>query len=312
MEQMDIFSVMEKEKAVGSEPEKPAEIVKAKENKMESVLKNQPEKSKLHTYLDSLVEKYKTQDFITNDPIRFPHRYSDPKDQEIMGFIAAMMAQGKRTSIVANLEKLEILLQKKPYEFILNFDFASQAPSFADFNHFAYKNIPGSDVVCIIYLVKQALQKYGSLKKLFLEGLNPPAQKNVKEALVHFTETIFNFEPPPGMGPIPGNIKSLLPNPNKGSACKRLNMYLRWMVRKDNVDLGLWTEVPTSMLIIPLDFHVSKLSRELGLTSRKQDDWRTAEEITDNLKKFDPEDPTKYDFAIFGMGISGEKPFIPQ
>lgn len=269
-------------------------------------------KSNLHIYLDQLVEKYKIPDFFTNDPLRFPHRYSDPRDQEIMGFIASMMAQGKRTLIVANLEKLEKLLNNNPYEFILNFDYAAQAPSFADFNHFAYKNIPGSDVVCIIYLLKQVLEKYGSLKKLFLEGLDPGSQKTVKEALIHFTETIFNFAPPPGMDTIPGRIKSLLPNPGKGSACKRLNMFLRWMVRKDNVDLGLWPEVPTGMLIIPLDFHVSKLSRELGLTSRKQDDWRTAEEITDKLKEFDPEDPTKYDFAIFGMGISGEKPFVPQ
>ncbi len=305
MEQLDIFSSTLQE----TKPDE-KKLQEIKQPKI--VLEAQEPKSKLHTYLDQLVEKYKIPDFFTNDPLRFPHRYKDPKDQEIMGFIAAMMAQGKRTSIVANLEKLEVLMDKNPYEFVANFDYSTQAERFADFNHFAYKNIPGSDVVCIIYLLKQVIAKYGSLKKLFLEGLNPTKQKNVKEALIHFTETIFNFEPPPDMNPIPGRIKSLLPNPNKGSACKRLNMYLRWVVRKDNVDLGLWTEVPTSMLIIPLDFHVSKLSRELGLTSRKQDDWKTAEEITDRLKEFDPEDPSKYDFAIFGMGISGEKPFIPQ
>lgn len=289
MEQLDIFSNIKKNTTISVSPEK----------------------SKLHIYLNSLVEKYKNPDFITNDPIRFPHRYKTYEDQEIMGFIAAMMAQGKRTSIVASLEKLEVLIEKRPYEFVRNFDYDVHSKRFEDFSHFAYKNIPGTDIVCIIYLLRQVLEKYGSLKKLFLEGLEPSKQKNVKEALIHFTDVLFGFAPPPGMTEIPSRIRSLVPTPNKGSACKRLNMYLRWIVRKDDVDLGLWPEVPASMLIIPLDFHVSKLSRELGLTSRKQDDWRTAEEITDRLKEFDPDDPAKYDFAIFGMGIAGEKPFIP-
>jgi uncharacterized protein (TIGR02757 family) len=306
MEQLDIFAAIENSNQVEEKKIK-EEAVKVPEKVKETVVK-----SNLQIYLDDLVDKYKTPEFFVNDPLRFPHRYKDPKDQEIMGFIAAMMAQGKRTMIVANLEKLEVLMQKNPYEFVKNFDYDTQAQSFSEFNHFAYKNIPGSYVVCIIYLLKQTLEKYGSLKNLFLEGLNPAKQKNVKEALIHFTETIFNFTPPPGMDSIPNVIKSLLPNPSKGSACKRLNMFLRWVVRKDNVDLGIWTEVPTSMLLIPLDFHVSKLSRELGLTSRSADDWKTAEEITEKLKEFDPVDPTKYDFAIFGMGIAGEKPVLPE
>lgn len=268
--------------------------------------------SKLESYLNSLVEKYKTPDFIKNDPIRFPHRYKDVKDIEVMAFISAMMAQGRRTKIVESLEKIETLMGKDPYNFIYNFDYESEYDKFKDFNHFAYKNIPGADILCIFHLMKQALHKYGSLKALFLEGLDPKNQKNVKEALIHFTDKFFSFAPPPDMIEIPNRIKSLLPNPNKGSACKRLNMFLRWVVRKDDVDFGIWSEVPTSMLLIPLDVHVSKLSRELGLTQRKQDDWLTAQEITNNLSKFDPNDPSKYDFAIFGMGISGEVPFIPE
>lgn len=270
-----------------------------------------PVKSNLHSYLDSLVEKYKNPSFITNDPIRFPHRYTDPKDQEIMGFVAAMMAQGRRTKIVENLEKIETLMDKKPYEYIVNFEYEKELEKFKDFSHFAYRNILGEEIICIFHLIKQVLQKYGSLKALFLEGLDPKNQKNVKEALIHFTDVIFSQTPPPNMlEGISGKIKALLPSPARGSACKRLNMMLRWFVRKDDVDLGIWTEVPASMVLIPLDFHVSKLSRELGLTSRKQDDWKTAEEITERLKEFDPKDPSKYDFAIFGMGISGEKPFI--
>lgn len=269
-----------------------------------------PVKSNLHLYLDSLVEKYKNPSFITNDPIRFPHRYTDQKDQEIMGFVAAMMAQGRRTKIVENLEKIEALMDKKPYEYIVNFEYEREYERFKDFSHFAYRNILGEEIICIFHLIKQVLQKYGSLKALFLEGLDPKNQKNVKEALIHFTNVIFSQTPPPNMDSISGKIKALLPSPERGSACKRLNMMLRWFVRKDDVDLGIWNEVPTSMVLIPLDFHVSKLSRELGLTSRKQDDWKTAEEITERLKEFDSKDPSKYDFAIFGMGISGEKPFV--
>lgn len=320
MEQMNLFAAEETAEQNTTENIKedtPVESItkteQVNETKEEKLVENAP-KSKLHAYLDTLVERYKNPDFITNDPIRFPHRYTDPKDVEIMAFIAAMMAQGKRTKIVENLEKLEKLMDKDPYNFIYNFDYETHAPRFATFQHFAYRNILGTEIVCIIYLLKQVLHKYGSLKALFLEGLNPEKQKNVKQALIHFTDVIFSFEPPPNpdMNPIPGTVKALLPSPERGSACKRLNMFLRWVVRKDDVDLGLWTEVPTSMLLIPLDFHVSKLSRELGLTSRKQDDWRTAEEITDNLRKFDPVDPTKYDFAIFGTGIAGEKAFIPD
>lgn len=272
-------------------------------------MENLETKNRLHEYLDSLVYKYKTPDFIKNDPIRFPYRYDDYNNRELMAFIAAMMAQGKRTTIVSSLEKLELLMNKNPYDFITNFDYNKEIERFQPFNHFAYKNIPGLDILSIFYLLQQILHKHKNLKELFLEGLDINKHKNVKEALIFFTDMIFSFEPPPSIdyNPIPNKVKSLLPSPRKGSACKRLNMFLRWVVRKDNVDLGLWTEVPTSMLLIPLDFHVSKLSRELGLTSRNQDNWITAEEITDNLKRFDNNDPTKYDFAIFGIGISGDK-----
>lgn len=296
MEQLDIFSVSS-----------PSEVKEKKEP-----ITQKKEETKLESYLNSLVEKYKTPDFIKNDPIRFPHKYKEEKDIEIMAFISAMMAQGRRTKIVESVEKIENLMGKDPYNFIFNFQYEDQYDKFKDFNHFAYKNIPGADILCIFHLMKQVLHKYGSLKALFLEGLNPKTQKNVKEALIHFTDKFFSFAPPPDMMEIPTRIKSLLPNPNKGSACKRLNMFLRWVVRKDDVDFGIWSEVPTSMLLIPLDVHVSKLSRELGLTQRKQDDWLTAQEITDNLSKYDSNDPSKYDFAIFGMGISGEVPFIPQ
>jgi len=205
------------------------------------------------------------------------------------------------------MEKILKLMEDRPYQFVADFNPETQASRFDGFVHFAYRNITGGDIACVIYLLKQALKESGSLKKLFLKGLDT-SQKNIRETLTNFVEHLYQLSPLPGQPEIPGSVRTLVPSPRKGSACKRLNMYLRWMVRSDEVDLGLWREVPTSMLVIPLDFHVSRLARELGLTERKADDWRTAEEITDHLREFDPDDPAKYDFAIFGMGVSGEKP----
>lgn len=261
----------------------------------------------LKRYLDQLVAKYKTPDFIPRDPIKFPHRYKEDRDREVIGFIAAAMAQGKRTEILASMEKICRLLEDRPYDFVINFDPEVHGRRFETFNHFAYQNTSGADIVCMLYLLRQALEKHGSLKKLFLKSYDPQA-RTIKEALVAFIDELFRFNPPPSYESIPQRLRSLLPSPAKGSACKRLNMFLRWMIRRDCVDLGLWPEISPSKLIIPLDVHVSRLSRQLGLTQRKTDDWKTAEEITDRLREFDPEDPVKYDFAIFGMGVSGEKP----
>ena len=281
-EQLDLFS------------DKPSQEEKNKEG----------EANPLKEYLDGLVAKYKTPDFIPNDPIKFPHRFSDRSDQEVAGFIAAIMAQGRRTMILKSLEKIMAIMGERPYQFVVDFNPETQISLFEGFSHFAYRNISGEDVACVIYMLKQALSANASLKDLFLKGLDT-SQKNIREALTHFSEYLHAASPLPGQEEIPKGVKSLVTSPRKGSACKRLNMYLRWMVRSDEVDLGLWGEVPTSMLLIPLDFHVSRLARELGLTERKADDWRTAEQITDRLRDLDPDDPAKYDFAIFGIGIAG-------
>lgn len=260
---------------------------------------------RLKRLLDRLVAKYCTPDFIPNDPVKFVHRYSDERDREVIGLISAVMAQGKRTEILASMEKICRLLEDHPFESISRFDPQRQGARFANFNHFAYHNITGRELVCLFYLVRQVLERYGSLRAFFLSGYDPE-QPTIKEALIRFSEGLCSFQPPPGFGVLPDKVHALVPSPARGSACKRLNMYLRWMVRRDCVDLGLWSEVSPSKLIIPLDIHVSRLSRQLGLTSRKSDDWKTAEEITARLRAFDPDDPVKYDFAIFGMGVSGE------
>jgi uncharacterized protein (TIGR02757 family) len=256
----------------------------------------------LKDYLDWLFKKYNTPDFINSDPIKFAHRFKNPQDIEVAGFIASTLAMGNRKIILLSNEHLFDLIGDKPYEFILEFDPFWYEKALNNFVHFAYRNIEGKDLLVIFYLLKQALRKYGSLKNLFLKYYDEK-QPTIKQALSGFVKEIFSFDPPPKFNGIPESVKGLIPDPEKNSACKRLNMFLRWMVRKDSVDFGLWEEVDKSKLIIPLDTHVSKISRALGLTQRKTDSWKTAEEITFNLKKFDPSDPVKYDFAIFGLGV---------
>ncbi len=259
--------------------------------------------------LDLLFEKYNTPDFIPNDPVKFVHRYSDDRDREVAGMIASIMAQGRRTNILSSLEKIFRQMEDRPYKFVANFDPKRDLERFKGFSHFAYRMILGDDVACVIYLLKQVIEKYGSIKELFLRGLDL-SDGTIRPALTRFVQNIYNLDPLPETDEIPQRVKALIPSPGGGSACKRLNMYLRWMVRSDSVDIGLWREVPTRMLVIPLDVHVSRLSRKFKLTERKSNDWKTAEDITDSLRKFDKDDPVKYDFAIFGLGVSAKEPSV--
>ncbi len=256
----------------------------------------------LKDYLEWLFRKYNTPEFINSDPVKFVHRFTKPEDMEVAGFIASILAMGNRKMILLSNERLFELMEDKPYEFVLNFDPFWYERKLSGFVHYAYRNIEGKDLIVIFYLLKQALKKYGMLKNLFLKYYNEK-HSTIKQALSGFVKEILSFEPPPKFNGIPKTVNGLLPDPEKNSPCKRLNMFLRWIVRKDSVDVGLWSEIDKSKLIIPLDTHVSKISRALGLTQRKTDTWKTAEEITFNLRNFDPEDPVKYDFAIFGLGI---------
>ncbi len=256
----------------------------------------------LGEYLEWLYRKYSTPDFINSDPVKFVHWFTKQEDMEVAGFIASILARGNRKMILLSNERLFEIMEGKPYEFILNFDPLWYEKILNNFVHFAYRNIEGKDLVVIFYFLRQALEKYGTLKNLFFRYYDEK-HSTIRQALSNFVKEILSFEPPPKFNGIPKTVNGLIPDPEKNSPCKRLNIFLRWMVRRDNVDVGLWNEVDKSKLIIPLDTHVSRISRSLGLTHRKTDTWKTAEEITFNLKKFDPEDPVKYDFAIFGLGI---------
>lgn len=249
--------------------------------------------------LDLLYTRYCITDFIKHDPIQFVYKFDDERDREIAGFVSSIIAQGKRKNIISKSNELIVEIMKEPFNFVKSFDIDRIPKELMSFTYFAYRNITGFQLSFIFDSLKKLIQRYSSLKGAFYEKYSRHrSENNVKSVLIDFVDEFFDKK-------VSSDVASLVPNPRKGSACKRLNMFLRWMVRKDKVDTGLWSDIiPTSKLIIPLDFHVSKISRELGLTSRSQDDWITAEEITEKLKEFDPNDPVKYDFAIFGYGVN--------
>lgn len=245
------------------------------------------------SYLDELTEKYENKDFIKNDPIQFPHRFKQKEDIEIAGFIASIFAYGKREVFI---QKLNIIFEKmsnKPYDFVKQFDEKNDILDDCD-----YRFSKGIDLKQIVLILKTLYNNNESLESLFLDGWNKTRTINGMFQVVtdyFYARTTL---------PITQGFYHLLPNPNKGSACKRLNMFLRWMVRDGYVDLAIWKFIPKSELIIPLDTHVAKISRKLNLINRQQNDWKTAKELTDILKEYCPSDPIKYDFAMFGYGVN--------
>ncbi|MGB9621015.1 MAG: TIGR02757 family protein [Brevinematia bacterium] len=252
--------------------------------------------------LDYFYLKYSTKSFINSDPVQFVYKFDNERDREIAGFVASILSQGKRKNIISKCNELIIGIMKEPFDFVKNFDIDNIPKELYNFSYFAYRNIEAIHISVILSSLKKIISKYSSLKNIFYEKQKlHKGDSNVKNILIDFVDEFFD-------GKVSSEISSLVPSPRKGSACKRMNMFLRWMVRKDQVDSGLWSDIiPSSKLVIPLDFHVSKISRELGLTNRSQDDWITAEEITEKLKMFDPNDPVKYDFAIFGYGVNRGK-----
>lgn len=247
-------------------------------------------------FLDGLVIKYETVDFIKDDPVQFPHKFKNQADMEISALLASCLAYGKREKIIQSVKSVLEIMQNEPLNFINGFNIKKDYKLFEDFNH---RYTSGIDLVLLFWSLNMILNRYSSIEDLFMQNYSND-DSNIKNALINFVEE-FRKDLPDSYSP--KGFYFLLPSPLKGSACKRLNLFLKWMIRKGPVDLNLWKKVSSSKLIIPLDIHVAKQSRKLGLTERKTDDWKTAEEITDKLKEFDPIDPVKYDFAIFGMGL---------
>ncbi len=232
------------------------------------------------------------------DPLQFLHRFKDERDIEIIGLLASVFAYGNVKQIENSLEKLINVLGERPYLFIKNLNSENRKEKISGIRHRFYTE---DDVKKLLMIINKELTKHNSVRKIFLQGYNI-SDENVKTGISVFSNHFINsfIET---FGKITNGIKFMFPIPEKGSACKRMNLFLRWMVRKDELDFGLWNEIPASKLVIPVDTHIAKICRYLKLTNRKISDWKMAEEITNNLKKFDPDDPVKYDFAICHIGI---------
>lgn len=256
---------------------------------------------KVKKLLEDLYKQYNSFEQYQRDPIIFPHRYSDERDIEIAGLIASSFAYGRLELFMAVLDKIFKILGDSPADFVENFDFERDLKYFDGINYRFNNYI---DVIALIYSISESIKKWGSLKNLFQHEFNKT--NDIKSALIGFVnelktcvnnEAYYHREV--------SRFDYLLISPEKGSACKRLNLFLRWMVRDKDIDFGIWKEVGKENLVIPLDTHVGDISRCLGLLRRKSNDWKAALELTNSLKKFDPHDPVKYDFALCHIGIDG-------
>lgn len=241
--------------------------------------------------LDKLVEKYETKDFIKDDPIQFPHRFENKKDIEIAGFISSILAYGSRKVFIKKLEDLFEIAENEPLNFILNFE----PKMLGDFN---YRFGKVEDFSEIFRILRQLYKTDGGLEELFKYGYCECDILKMFQVVSDYFYSRVNSNIA-GQG-----FSFMIPNPQNGGAMKRMSMFLRWMVRDGNVDLGVWNFVPKSELVIPLDVHVARVSREMGLLKRNSNDFKAVMELMSNLRRFDSEDPAKYDFAMFGYGVS--------
>ena len=281
----------------------------------------------LKEFLDVKVDLYNQPDFIENDPICIPHKFKLKQDIEIMGFWAAMLAWGQRKTIINKCNELIQLMDGAPYDFIINHK-DTDLKRFAGFKHRTFND---TDTLYFVEFFKQHFTKHDSLESAFMPPSetqkipefrddfvgHPSNESNankyssspcyviemesrVVENSLNYFRSYFSSSPD-----FPGRTIKHVSSPLQKSACKRLNMFLRWMVRDDNrgVDFGIWKSIRPADLICPTDLHVERVARKLKLIARKQVDWQTAIELTQNLRQFDPTDPIKYDFALFGLGI---------
>jgi uncharacterized protein (TIGR02757 family) len=244
----------------------------------------------LKSFLDEKVLKYNQPFFIETDPIQVPKIFSEKENIEIAAFLTATIAWGNRLSIIKNATRLMALMDFQPHDFIIN----SSNSELKNLERFVHRTFNGNDCVYFIRSLKNIYQNHNGLQAVFEAGFKN--ENSVKTALTAFHQLFFEI----------GGERSRkhVSNVEKGASAKRLNMFLRWMIRRDKnkVDFGLWNGIPQSALMLPLDVHTGNVARKLGLLHRKSNDWQAVEEVTQKLREFDPEDPIKYDFALFGLG----------
>ena len=260
--------------------------------------------SDIQTALDALYAARSSQ-HLGNDPLSFCHRYADPLDREIAAVVASSFAYGSIVIILRTLEKIFAELGPSPRKYVENFDPRAGLRAFSGFKH---RFNDGRDLCALLWGMRQMVEQDGSIQSFFLRGYTA-GDADVSGSLNRYSAAVQGLDYRAVFGgdsiPTSSSFRFLFPAPASGSACKRLCMFLRWMVRPaDGIDLGLWGGVSPSQLIIPVDTHISRISRYLGLSCRKAADWRMAQEITAVLRTFDPADPVKYDFSLAHLGIS--------
>ncbi|SHN28471.1 TIGR02757 family protein [Cyclobacterium lianum] len=248
----------------------------------------------LKDFLEEKVLAFNRPDFIAEDPISIPHQYSRKQDIEIAGFFAAILAWGQRKTIINKCRELMGMMDNSPYEFMLHHSEDDLKP----FVHFRHRTFNDIDTLYFIDFLSRFYRKHDSLEAAFTLGWT--SGQNVMESLlINFHQFFFDLPH------APQRTRKHVATPGRKAACKRINMFLRWMVRKDNmgVDFGIWDTISPAQLVCPCDLHVDRVARRLGLIRRKPTDWQTAMELTENLRAMDATDPVKYDFALFGLGL---------
>lgn len=245
----------------------------------------------LKEFLDQKSELYNRRGFIENDPISIPHLFKKKQDIEIAGLFAATLAWGQRKTIIRKCRELLELMDNDPHTFILNHK-EHDLKRFLDFKHRTFNS---TDLLYFIESLRHYYIEYDSLESAFFSNVQ---DETVEQGLIKFNKLFFQLDHP-------RRTQKHVATPERKSTCKRLVMYLRWMVRhdKNGVDFGIWKKISPAQLVCPCDLHVDRVARSLKLIKRKQTDWQTALELTSNLRELDPTDPVKYDFALFGLGI---------
>jgi len=287
---------------------------------------------KLKKLFEGLYRRYNHRNLIKPDPLQFVYRYAKPSDKEIVAFLAAALAYGRVEQIEKSLSNLFARMGKSPYTFVKNFDKTGREK----LRNFKHRFTTGRDISDLLALLKQVLKRYGSIQEFFIQGYNPNAlcredppsfrpkppllsserktwgrsgeiysnDKNIIPALTRFCDSLWKMYSKDHNGQPSVGLKFLLAGPAGGSACKRLNLFLRWMVRKDDVDPGLWKSIDKAKLIVPVDVHIGRLCRILGFYKHKTISLASAVEITESFAQIEPADPVKFDFALSRIGIT--------
>ncbi len=249
------------------------------------------ERKDIISYLDDLTFKYNSQGFIDKDPISIPHSFSKREDIEISGLWTAVLSWGQRKTIINKARELFKLMDNAPYDFIVNHTEKDRSR----FLNFKHRTFQPTDTLYFLEFLQYFYRNHNSLEEAFISDID-----DLEASLSHFHDFFFSLDV------APQRTKKHIPSPSRGSTCKRLNMFLRWMVRNDDagVDFGLWKRISPSSLFIPLDVHVGRVSRQIGLLTRKQNDWKAVIELTEALRTICPQDPVIYDFALFSLGVN--------